>query len=246
VNSRFYRGTVWHARGEPKYVFRYSVWYLCLDLAERGEVAKKLWPFSLNRHNLTSLWEKDYAVLQDEGWRAEPGERVELLTMPRFLNYVFNPVSFLLRRAEDGVVMGVTAEVHNTWGERHLYVLDREGDGDEYRSSIDKAFYVSPFLGPEARYEFKLSEAEEDERERLQIEIGEHDAAGEWTFSAGIDVRPLAVTNANLARLLLTMPFMNLKTIAAIHWQGLKIWLRGEKFRPNPSRMRRKERADAG
>jgi DUF1365 family protein len=244
VNSRFYKGTVWHVRGEPRYEFRYSVWYVCLDLAERDEVERKLCCFSLNRHNVTSLWEKDYAVLQDRTAASGSGERLELVTMPRFLSFVFNPVSFLIRRSKDGSVTHVTAEVHNTWGERHLYHMDREGDGYEYRSGIDKAFYVSPFLDPEARYEFTLSEAEEDGA--LRIQIAENDATGKWKFSAGINVHPLAITNANLAWLLVAMPFVNLKTVAAIHWQGMKLWLRGVKFRPNPSRMRRKERADAG
>jgi len=256
MNSRLYRGTVWHARGEPRYTFRYSVWYICLDLAEREQVAKRLWLFSHNRHNVTSLWERDYAALQDESSAPAPGERVELLTMPRFLNYVFNPVSFLLRRTVGppesaaaghakppqtsiAAITGVVAEVHNTWGERHLYVLDREGEGDVYRSSIDKAFYVSPFLAPEARYEFTLTEAKGS---GLQIDINQTNPDGKWVFGAGIDVAPLPLTNANLTRLLVAMPLLNLKTIAAIHWQGIKIWLRGAKFRQNPSRIRTKER----
>jgi uncharacterized protein len=241
LNSRLYKGTVWHARREPGYTFRYSVWYLCLDLAERAQVAKKLWLFSHNRHNVTSLWDKDYAVLDDESCTAVIGERVELLTMPRFLNYVFNPVSFVLRRGVNrkSEISGVTAEVHNTWGERHLYVLDREDGGDVYRSSIDKAFYVSPFLSPEARYEFSLTEGEAG---RLRVDINQRNREDEWVFGAGIDVTPLQLTNANLLRLLVSMPLLNVRTIAAIHWQGLKIWLRGAKFRQNPSRIRTKER----
>lgn len=240
MNSRLYEGRVWHTRREPQYTFEYSVWYLSLDLAETAEVDKRLRLFSHNRFNLASIWDRDYLVL--EGPRTEAGQ-VELLTMPRFINHVFNPVSFLLTRNEGGAINDVTAEVHNTWGERHLYQLHRENDGSEaYTSSAAKAFYVSPFIDLQGEYRFELRE---DDDGRLRVRIDEYDG-DEWFFGSGIDVRPRPLTDGNLAHLLLKYPFANLKTIAMIHWQGLRIWRRGGQFRANLSRRKQQRRTATG
>jgi DUF1365 family protein len=104
---------------------------------------------------------------------------------------------------------------------------------------IEKQFYVSPFISPEGRYEVELQE--DAATGRLLISIDESDDDGTF-FRSGIDVTPMLLTDANLLRLLVRFPFVNLKTVAMIHWQGLKLWLRGEPFRRNPGRARRKKR----
>lgn len=237
MRSRLYEGRVWHTRKDPEYTFEYSVWYLGLDLAEASEVDQKLRLFSHNRFNLSALWDKDYLALEDQRLQTADADSVELVTMPRFLGHVFNPVSFFLHRGTDGAIADVTAEVHNTWSERHVYNLKRESRAEFYTSSTDKAFYVSPFIDMEGEYRFELRE---DEDGRLRIRIDEYDGAA-WFFGAGIDVRPLELSDRNLARLLIRYPFANLKTVAMIHWQGLRIWRRGGHFRANP--RRRKERS---
>jgi DUF1365 family protein len=234
MKSRLYEGRVWHTRRDPEYTFEYRVWYLGLDLAECDDVARRLRLLSHNRFNLAAFWDRDYLALEDSITAAPSGGRYELLTMPRFLGHVFNPVSFLLQRGPDGTVAGVTAEVHNTWGERHLYRLDREPGSETYTSSAAKAFYVSPFIDMEGDYRFELRE---DADGGLRVRIDEHDVNG-WFFGAGIDVKPLPLTDANLLKLSLKYPLVNLKTVAMIHWQGLRIWRRGEPFRANPSRRK--------
>lgn len=234
MRSRLYEGRVWHTRREPAYTFEYTVWYLGLDLDETADVAKKLRLFSHNRLNLTSFWDRDYLALEgNDGIEAPEGGSVELVTMPRFLNHVFNPVSFFLRRDGTGRVADVTAEVHNTWSERHLYHLAREPGSDTYTSSATKAFYVSPFIDMKGDYRFELRE----EGNRLRVRIDEYDG-DEWFFGSGIDVTSKPLTDGNLAQLLLKYPFVNLKTVAMIHWQGLRVWRRGERFRANPSRRK--------
>jgi DUF1365 family protein len=238
MRSRLYEGRVWHTRREPQYTFEYTVWYLGLDLAETAEVAKKLRLFSHNRFGLTSFWDRDYLALEDGALEAPEGGSVELVTMPRLLNHVFNPVSFFLRRDDTGSVADVTAEVHNTWSERHLYHLARENDGDIYTSSAAKAFYVSPFIEMQGEYRFELRE----EGNRLRVRIDEYDGDA-WFFGSGIDVTSKPLTDGNLAQLLLKYPLVNLKTVAMIHWQGLRIWRRGERFRANPSRRKQSRRS---
>ena len=267
MNSRLYRGVVWHSRGDPAYRFQYRVWYLCLDLGEVEAVASKLRLLSHNRPNVLSFWDRDYLALESEpnaavrvevgrgsGGASWPREalpehsavpeagyqhcpegstRTELITVPRILGHAFNPVSFLLTR-QGGDITYARAEVHNTWGERHVYGLERQPDaGEHYEASAAKAFYVSPFLPMQGGYRFELRE---DAGGRLRVKIDLDDADGKPVFSGGIDVRPMAPSDANLARLLITHPFVNLKTVAMIHLQGIKLWRRGVKFRPNPSR----------
>ncbi|MGE0686693.1 MAG: DUF1365 domain-containing protein [Dehalococcoidia bacterium] len=243
MTSRLYEGRVWHTRREPQYTFEYSVWYLSLDLTEMAEVDQRLRLFSHNRFNLTSMWDRDYLILEEPRPQPLALGSIELLTMPRILNHVFNPVSFLLTRNADGAITDVTAEVHNTWSERHLYHLRRENDGaDKYTSSATKAFYVSPFIDMKREYRFELRE---DGDGRLRVRIDEYDGDA-WFFGSGIDVRPRALTDANLAQLLLKYPFVNLKTVAMIHWQGLRIWRRGERFRANPRRRNEQRRTATG
>lgn len=257
MNSRLYRGVVWHTRSEPAYRFQYRVWYLCLDLSERDSVASKLRLLSRNRQNVTSFWDRDYLALDsstappaEAGGIERSQDRTELITVPRIFGHAFNPASFLIERKDDAIT-GVRIEVHNTWGERHVYVLERHTEADPasrernddgapatpYRSGTEKAFYVSPFLPMEGGYNFELRE---DQDGRLRVQIRLTGSEGEQLFAAGIDVRPLMLSDANLARLLVAYPFVNLKTVAMIHWQGVKLWLKGVKFRANPSRVGKK------
>ena len=243
MRSRLYEGQVWHTRREPAYTFSYSVWYLALDLAEVDAVAARLRLFSHNRFNLAALWDRDYLGLEDGRVQPPAEGSLELLTMPRILGHVFNPVSFFISRGENGTVQDVTAEVHNTWGERHLYRLKAQSGGTgTYTSSATKAFYVSPFIDMEGSYRFELVE---DADGRLRVRIDEYDGES-WFFGAGIDVRPRDLDEGNLVQLLLKYPFVNLKTVAMIHWQGLRIWRRGERFRPNPSRRKQQRRTATG
>lgn len=293
MKSRLYQGRVWHTRRNPEYTFEYSVWYLGLDLSEVNEVDRRLRLFSHNRFNLSALWDRDYLALNEASLVAPPSGSVELVTMPRFLGHVFNPVSFFLHRDATGEIADVTAEVHNTWSEQHIYRLRRQSAEDSssapvveqtntpsesprgtidaggidgpsrisnhaaersdgratgaatagsYTSSAAKALYVSPFIDIEGDYRFELRE---DHDGRLRIRIDEHNDDG-WFFGAGIDVTPLELTDGNLARLLIRYPFVNLKTIAMIHWQGLRIWRQGGTFRSNPSRSKKQRRTATG
>jgi DUF1365 family protein len=153
--------------------------------------------------------------------------RVSLLTNTRILGYVFNPVSFyLVRDRADDALRTVLAEVHNTHGEEHVYDLERVDDGAVYTSRAQKVLYVSPFIDMDARYVF---ECREGAGGAYDLRIDEYQG-DELFFQAQLRVSPRPLTNANVARMLARYPFMTLKTIGLIHWQGLKLWLRGVKF----------------
>jgi DUF1365 family protein len=221
-------------RTEPRYYFSYGAFYLDLNLAELADIDECLWLFSHNGLNLLSLRDNDYLGLDAEQAAGQDRSSTSLVTQPRVLNYAFNPVSFFLSRDATDIVSGVVAEVHNTWDERHLYRLDRNADTRAYRSGASKSFYVSPFMDMDGRYEFRLKE----EPNRLRLRIDEYRDSDRPFFRAGMDLAPLPLTSSNLMRMLARYPLVTLKTIGAIHWHGLKLWLRHESFRPNPGRAR--------
>lgn len=230
--SRLYEGRVWHERLEPEYRLEHAVFYLELHLSELDEVSRALKVLGHNRPNLLSLNDRDFDVLAQPDRLAEHrAAGRSLLTMPRLLGYAFNPVSFLLQRDADGRVQDVLAEVHNTFGERHVYELPREEGRPDYRSSADKRFYVSPMLEPAGFYSFALSE---DDSGALSIRISEaHDRASAPHFAAGMELRRRELTRANLLGALVRYPLLNLKVITAIHWHALRVWRRGAKFHPH-------------
>ena len=233
MHSRLYEGTVWHERKAPPYRFQHSVFYLNFHLEELGLVGERLGIFSHNLRNVVSIYDSDYDGLLDLRWIQDilatspnSGVTVSLLTMPRLLGYAFNPVSFFLVRDSQGTLQHVLAEVHNTWGERHIYDLSRLGTDATYRSRVAKAFYVSPLLGEDAFYEFEIEDGLDG---RLQIRITESTVSGA-VLATGMDLESKALTSKNLLGCLIRYPLLNAKVIAAIHWHALCIWLRGATF----------------
>ena len=237
MRSRLYVGEVMHRRTRPvDYQFRYGVFYCGVDLAEIEELDRRMSLLSYNAPNVVSLQDRDHVdsgSLRDVEKRmgpAEQGETTSLLTNARIFNYLFNPVSFYLRRSSEGRLSHVLAEVHNTHGQRHVYDLVRaDSDPNEYVSGVDKAFYVSPFIQMQGRYTFRFR----DVHDGLEIAIEERDEDGLF-FEAALKLRAIPFTNANLVKLLLRFPLVTLKTITLIHWQAFKLWLRGVPFNRNP------------
>jgi len=174
------------------------------------------------------------------------GWRVTLITNLRVLGYVFNPASFYLCRDRAGALRVVVVEVHNTHGERHLYTLrtavgdgppDAVGDGlppaavgmpptsDRLDASMDKDFYVSPFIEMAGRYTVRIR----DEATGVRIAIDErHD--GELVLATSLVLRRRPLTDRGLLRMLLRYPLVTHKTIGLIHWHALRLWLRGVRF----------------
>jgi len=142
------------------------------------------------------------------------------------LGYVFNPLSIFYCHRPDGSLRCVVAEVHNTYGQRHCYLLE---PGERGRASAGKEFYVSPFLTVDGSYEMTL--APPDERLSVQMSLRQ---AGQRVFAASLTGRRRPITNASVARLLVRHPLMTAKVTSLIHLQGIKLALRGVARVPRP------------
>ena len=153
---------------------------------------------------------------------------IVLQTFPRVLGYVFNPVSFWFCHDRAGLLVAVLAEVNNTFGGRHAYLLHHPDgapicDADEF--GADKVFHVSPFNRVEGSYRFRFQLG----RSVQAVHIDYDDAEGELLATA-ISGRPRPWTTRALAAALARMPFLTLGVIARIHWQALRLWWKGVPF----------------
>jgi uncharacterized protein len=242
TGSALYAGTVMHRRWKPKrHRLRYGVFALLVDLDELADLKLKL--FSHNRFNLFSLMDRDFAAGDGTALRpwveaqlARAGLetrdiRISLLCYPRILGYAFNPLSvFFCRRARDSALIAMLYEVHNTFGERHCYLIPAEPNGASVRQECDKAFYVSPFVGMQARYRFQILPP----AERVAIVINETDAEGPLLDASFVASR-VPLSDGKLLSLLARHPLMGLKVIGGIHWEALRLWLKGVTLTKRPS-----------
>lgn len=247
--AALYTGSVTHARFAPKrYRFRYRVFQLLLDIDALDRVDARSRVFSVNRFNLLSFYEKDHGpcdgsslrvwamrLLSQHGVDLEGG-RIELLCFPRVLGYVFNPLSLWYCWHRDGSLRAIIYEVRNTFGEKHHYLISNDGralkQGEWWAAR--KAFHVSPFMPMQAEYRFRISPP----GERVHVLIDEYcpaDAGMQRTLVAALEGRRKLFTDRALLRAFLSIPLMTIKVIAAIHWQALKLWLRGFRFHRKPA-----------
>ena len=247
--SALYRGRVMHRRLRPRaHQLNYRVFWLLLDLAEIDGLDRRLRLFSRNRFNLLSFHDQDHGDgsgealrPQIEGFLARAGidicgGPVRLLTMPRVLGYVFNPISLYYCHHPDGRLAAMVYEVTSTFGVRHAYVIPVPAEDQAaglIRQGAAKALYVSPFMEMEMDYAFRGHAP----GVLLDLTIDGVDAEGPLiTAAMSAERRPL--DDGALASAMLALPFMTLKVMVAIHWEALKLWLKGVRLtrQPPPAR----------
>jgi DUF1365 family protein len=231
-----------HRRTRPRvHRFRYSAFWFFVDLDELPQLSGALRLFSYNRPNLFSIRDTDHGDgtstplrrQAEQELRAagiEAGGAIRLLCMPRTLGYCFNPLSVYFCHRADGELVALIYQVHNTFGGRHSYVMPVKPAVGAIHQRCRKAFYVSPFMDMDLRYEFRTTVP--DDRVAIGIRVG---AADGPMFNAALAGKRESLTDRALARLCLTMPAITLKVIAAIHWEALRLWLKGLRIRPRPA-----------
>jgi len=233
-----YRGEVVHKRSRPKrHALRYKVFSVLFDLDRLDDLDRDLRWFSLERFNLFSLRRSDFGPKDGSDLAAfarrraraagitEPIAHVRLLAYPRILGYAFNPLAVWFLDATDGRCLMLIYEVRNTFGEHHFYeVTEPAAEPKEpvMHHAADKAFYVSPFNDVSGRYRFSVRPPEET----VFTGVSLSDAEG-GLVTAYFQGERAEFNDAVLVKLALEYPLMTAKIIAAIHWEALKLWLKG-------------------
>ena len=240
MTSALYYGTVVHQRFKPRrHRMRYRLAQMLFDL----DAMPALRLFSHNRFNLVSFHDRDHLdgsgkdlrgqveqALIDAGLQPNGGA-IRLLCMPRILGHAFNPISVFFCHRRDGSLMALLYEVNNTFGQRHSYLIRVE---DPYAATIrqhcEKAFYVSPFMRMDMTYAFHVVPP----GETTAVVVHGDDAEGRVITASFIGHRQ-DLSDTALMGMLLRHGLLSLKVIGAIHWEAVKLWLKGLRIQPRPA-----------
>jgi DUF1365 family protein len=231
-----------------KHPLNYNVFSLRLRMDQPQALAQQSsWLFGFNRRRLLSFMNADHGYRDGNHlsvWLndtlaavgvSHPGGAVWLQTFPRMLGYVFNPVSFWFLHDDQGLLRVMVAEVNNTFGQHHQYVLTAP-DGGEIQSgqrmTCQKVFHVSPFCAVTGHYQFER--VVNSRVERMTIDYFDDSTLDEPLIRTGIAVTPERFTTARLLRAFLRMPLMTFAVVARIHWHAFKLWRAGAKFHTLP------------
>lgn len=232
LTSSIVRGHVTHQRVSPvRHKLRYGVFSLLVDLDAINDLDRNCRLFSHNRSNLLSFHDRDLADgrhtnlasyardLVKKELEIQASGPIHLLTYPRVLGYVFNPLSVYFCHDKNRELVAAIYEVSNTFGERTTYVCRVENGRV---ANAKKQMLVSPFNGTEGEYGFRIG-ATEDEL-TIGVELHERGRAIINTWFRG-KYRPFS--DRQIIYNTLSIPLMTLKVIAAIHYEALKLWLKG-------------------
>ncbi|MCX7380115.1 MAG: DUF1365 family protein [Alphaproteobacteria bacterium] len=231
MRSGLYTGLVTHARTRPRrHELAYRVYTMLIDLDELEALDRRFRWFSVDRFNLLAFHGRDHgdgsarplkaqitARLAEAGIAA--GGAIQVLCYPRVLGGVFNPLSTYFCHRPDGSLAAVLYEVNNTFGQRHSYLIEVDTASDRpIRQHCDKAFYVSPFMAMDMRYDFAIHPPAED----VSVTVRGSDAEG-TLITANFTGARREVSDSTLLAAFLRHPLLTLKVVGGIHWEALKI-----------------------
>lgn len=246
--SAVYEGVVRHRRLTPHpHAFEYRLAQLYLDLDEIDRLFKQRWLWSDERGNVAQFRRADYlgpaeltlAEAVRRSVEKATGQRplgpIRLLCHLRYFGFVFNPVSFYYCFAEDAVTLAcIVAEITNTpWKERHAYVLPvdtAQSRGRALNWSFPKIFHVSPFMPMTRAYQWRFTTPGDDLHVHMNVLRD-----GQREFCAVLNLRRRPLNGASLARVLWRYPLMTAQVVGAIHWQALRLWLKGNPIHDHPT-----------
>jgi len=236
-NSLIYDGKVIHRRFKPKeHYFKYNVFSLLIDIDELEIIQKKIKIFSYNKYNILSFFDKDHGPrdgsslkewilknLKDIGVKNE-SIQIKLLCYPRIFGYVFNPLSVFYIYDQNARLISIFYEVKNTFGEQHTYIFKTE-DNKIITNDCIKKFHVSPFIEMECHYYFRALKPSD----KISVIIDQKDKDGRLLY-ASQDGNAKKLNEKNLLISYISHPLMTFKIIVAIHYEALKLWIKGIKI----------------
>lgn len=234
--SCFYTGTVMHRRVRPRaHKLSYRVFSMLVDLDELDALDRDVPGFGHNRFSAFSFYDRDHGPGRDaplKPWVLDElakagidagGGPVRLLCYPRILGYAFNPLSVYFCYRPSGELAAVLHQVNNTFHQRHSYLFPvTQPDAEIVRQACAKEMYVSPFIAMGMTYNFRIKPPGEE----IAVAIHETDADGTLLF-ASFAGRRNPFTARVLWQLFRSYPLMTLKVIGGIHWEALRLWIKG-------------------
>ena len=243
--SCLYECTVMHRRLHPKpHEFVYRIFLFLLDLDEIPALTRAVPIFSAEEPNLYSLRNEDYFQFHSLGLRAnletflqtqniaERPARIRLLTLPRMLGYTFNPISIFFCFDEEDRPLTSVVQVGNTFGELKPYLVPLDESGNGFHIRVPKNYYVSPFSPLDVAFDFRFK----NPGQNLPIAIDTYQGEQKNLVST-LTGKRTELTTSNLARLTLAFPLVTLKIIFLIHWEALRLWLKGIPFHLKESHL---------
>lgn len=227
------RGQVMHDRLRPqRNRFSYPVFYVRINLGRLEECSSR-W-FGVDKRRLVNIRTRDYGprdgssldawmrkLLREHGIQAD-GD-IWLQTFPRIAGFAFNPVSFWHCHDKQGALKAVLAEVNNTFGDSHCYLLHL--DSQDGHASCAKRLHVSPFCQVEGEYRFRFRFGASSQLTKIDY----HDANG-LLLKTAVAGKPEPCSDSALLRALLRQPLLCIGIVARIHWQALRLWCKGVPF----------------
>lgn len=241
-------GGVSHKRLIPvKNAFNYGIYYLALPINTIDSLSKGI-IFGFNRFGLLAFFEKDHIeekyqsleqfksdILNEFGITKANGETI-LVTMPRVLGYIFNPVCFWLCLDDNAELRAVICAVSNTYGEKHYYLCahaDQRVIKPKDRLNAEKVFHVSPFIAREGSYEFKFG----IENNHVSISINYFNADQQRLLVTSLQGDLIGLNRKRLIYVFFRYPLVTMMAITKIHWQALKLFSRKIKFIDKPEQI---------
>jgi uncharacterized protein len=242
LQSCLYVGAVGHKRVSPvQHSLRYRVYDMFLDVDALPELSAELKLFSYNGFNLFSINDRQFGAgdgtpITQHVWKlvraATTGAKVKrifMLCYPAILGRVFNPITtYYCYDIEEKLCLTIY-EVSNTFGERHSYVIPFD---DKTKQSHAKAFYVSPFNKVEGQYVFTLKAPSNTLTLGVALQVD-----GKAILQAWFNGERRRLNDLALLRSFFSFPLQPLKVLAGIHWEALKLWIKGMRLVPRPPQL---------
>jgi DUF1365 family protein len=237
-----------HVRHSPfRHKFGYRLWMASVDLDRVDHTATRL--FAHNRFNVLSLHDRDHgprdgAPLRpwvqtqlDRAGLSQYGASVRFMFIPRVFGWAFNPIAFFFCHDAQGRLGAVLHQVKNTFGDQHAYLLPADptrAPGALVRQQAPKRMHVSPFFDLNGGYQFAFQAPDFTPGGRFDLTL-RYGVEHQPRLTATMHLATRQATTRTIMAELIRQPFMPIKVITAIHWQALRLWLRGAKFHTTPA-----------
>ena len=234
TKHKFYEGTIYHKRFHPKvHEFKYNFYLLDIDLNYFENLKNSL--FSINKLNFLSFKTKDHFGKSDdflqnvdellEKFSIKKTKNMRFFTLPRVLNFVFNPISALVVFDDNNQATHLLAEVHNYNNGRIVYPILLEKKGNSYTGKVKKDMYVSPFFKTDGVYEFQLKY--DENKLFLKIDLFEDN---EYKLTAIFNSKAKDFNKKSSLNIFLKYMFSTFLVVTRTYIQAIRLFIKGLKI----------------